>query len=173
MLAAPHLHNPLTLLRFAVPAAPATPATAKRTLRSHVCYHSRHRVSRSMPVSAPHMVYMLKRPRCDLVCVHLSQSRPHSHMSVPPKWEHILCAQLLPTREVQVPPLWEPTILLVQILEQERFGPLDQSAHLPVFLHLCTTILPGPDSIMRSKHAQQRRMERRHHKHERTRRRRT
>ena len=23
-------------------------------------------------------------------------------MSAPPKWEHILCAQLLPTREVQV-----------------------------------------------------------------------
>ena len=43
--------------------------------------------------------------RCDLVCAHLSQLRPHSHMSVPPTWEHILCAQLLPTREVQVPPL--------------------------------------------------------------------
>ena len=40
-------------------------------------------------------------------------------MSVPPKWEHILCAQLLPTREVQVPPLRKPTILLVQILDQE------------------------------------------------------
>ena len=40
-------------------------------------------------------------------------------MSVPPKWEHILCAQLLPTREVQVPPLWELTILSVQILVQE------------------------------------------------------
>ena len=40
-------------------------------------------------------------------------------MSVPLKWEHVLCAQLLPAREVQVPPLREPTILLVQILEQE------------------------------------------------------
>ena len=49
----------------------------------------------------------------------------------------------------------------------------DQSAHLPVFLHLRTTNLPGPSSIMRSEHAQQRRMERRHHKHDRTRRRRT
>ena len=53
------------------------------------------------------------------------------------------------------------------------FGPRDQSAHFPVFLHLRTTNLPGPDSIMRSEHAQQRRTERRHHKHDRTRRRRT
>ena len=52
------------------------------------------------------------------------------------------------------------------------FGPRDQSAHLPVFLHLRTTNLPGPSSIMRSEHAQQRRLERRHHKHDRTRRRR-
>ena len=52
-------------------------------------------------------------------------------------------------------------------------GPRDQSAHLPVFLHFRTTNLPGPDSIMLSEHAQQRRMERRHHKHDRTRRRRT
>ena len=53
------------------------------------------------------------------------------------------------------------------------FGPRDQSAHLPVLLHLRTTNLPGPDFFMRSEHAQQRRMERRHHKHDRTRRRRT
>ena len=53
------------------------------------------------------------------------------------------------------------------------FEPRDQSAHLPVFLHLRTTNLPGPDRIMRSEHAQQRRRERRHHKHDRTRRRRT
>ena len=52
-------------------------------------------------------------------------------------------------------------------------GPRDQSAQFPVFLHLRTTNLPGPSSIMRSEHAQQRRMERRHHKHDRTRRRRT
>ena len=77
MLTAPHFHNPLTLLRFAVPAAPATPATVTRTQRSHVCYHSR--LSRSMPVSAPHMVYLFKRSRWDLVCVHPSQSRTHSH----------------------------------------------------------------------------------------------
>ena len=53
------------------------------------------------------------------------------------------------------------------------FGPRDQSAHLPVFLHLRTTNLPGSSGIMRSEHAQQRRMERGHHKHDRTRRRRT
>ena len=40
------------------------------------------------------------------------------------------------------------------------FGPCDQTAHLPVFLHLRTTNLPGPDSIMRSEQAQQGRMER-------------
>ena len=98
MLAAPHRLNLRTLLRFVAPAAPATPATVTRTLRPHARYHSLHRVSRRMPVSAPHMVYLLKRLRCDLVCVHPSQSRPHSHMSVPPKWEHILCAQLLPNK---------------------------------------------------------------------------
>ena len=86
MLVAPHRHNLLTLLLFAAPAAPATPATVTSTLRPHVCHHSRLRVSRSMPANAPHMVYLSKRPRCDLVCVHPSQLRPHSHMSVPPKW---------------------------------------------------------------------------------------
>ena len=53
------------------------------------------------------------------------------------------------------------------------FGLREQSAYLPVFLHLRTTNLPGPDSIMRSEQAHQRRMERRHHKHDRTGRRRT
>ena len=81
---ASHLHNPLTLRPFAAPAAQAMLATVTSTLRPHVCYYSLLRVSRSMPVSTPHMVYLLKRHRC--VCVHLSQSRPHSHMSVPPKW---------------------------------------------------------------------------------------
>ena len=119
MRATPHLHNLLTLLRFAVPAAPATPATVMRTLRPHVCHHSRLRVSRSMPVSASHMVYLSKPPRCVLVCVHPSQSRLHSHISVPPMWEHTLCAQLPPTREVQVPPQREPTILLVQTLVRD------------------------------------------------------
>ena len=40
------------------------------------------------------------------------------------------------------------------------FGPRDQTALLPVFLHLRTTNLPRPDSIMRSEHAQQRRIAR-------------
>ena len=52
-------------------------------------------------------------------------------------------------------------------------GPRDQSAHLPVFLHLRNTNLPGPSSIMRSEQAQQRRFERKHNKLERARRRRT
>ena len=63
-----------------------------------------------MPVSTPHMENLLKQHWCDLVCVQLSQSRPHNHMSVPPKWEHILCAQLQPTRDVLVLPLREHTI---------------------------------------------------------------
>ena len=51
--------------------------------------------------------------------------------------------------------------------------PRNQTAHLPVFLHLRSTNLPGPSSIMRSEQAQQRKFERRHKKHERMRRRRT
>ena len=43
-------------------------------------------------------------------------------------------------------------------------GLRDQSAHLPVFLHLRNTNLPGPSSVMRSEQAQQRRFERRHDK---------
>ena len=53
------------------------------------------------------------------------------------------------------------------------FGPRDQTAHLPLFLHLRITNLPGPNNIMRSEQAQKRRFERRHNKHERMRRRRT
>ena len=119
MLAAPRRLNLLTLLRFAALAVPAMLATVTSTLRPQMSCWSHHRVSRSMPVNMPHMVYLLKRHRCNLVCVHPSQSRPNSHMSVPPKWDHILCAQLLLTREMQVPPLWEAKILLVQILVQE------------------------------------------------------
>ena len=43
-------------------------------------------------------------------------------------------------------------------------GPRDQSAHLPVFLHLRNTNIPGPSNVMRSVQAQQRRFERRHNK---------
>ena len=43
---------------------------------------------------------------------------PHSQLFVPPMWEHILCAQLQPAREVPVPPLREPTVLSIQILVQ-------------------------------------------------------
>ena len=45
--------------------------------------------------------------------------------------------------------------------------PWDQSAHLPVFLHLRNTNFPGPSSIMRSGQTQQRRYDRRHNKPER------
>ena len=114
-LVAPHRLNLLTLLRFAAKAAPAMPVTVSSTLLLHTSYQSHHRVSRSMPVNMPHMVYLLKRHRCDLVYVQLSHSRSHSHMSVPPMWDQILCAELLPTREVQVPPLREPTILSVHL----------------------------------------------------------
>ena len=76
MLGAPHRHNFLTLLRFAAPAAPAMPATVTSTLRPHMSYCSHHLVSRSMPTNLPHMVYLLEQHRCDLVCAHLSQSRP-------------------------------------------------------------------------------------------------
>ena len=38
------------------------------------------------------------------------------------------------------------------------FGPRDQSAHLPVFLHLRNTNLPGPSSIMRSEQAQKKKI---------------
>ena len=51
-------------------------------------------------------------------------------------------------------------------------GPRDQSAHLPVFLHLRNTNLPGPSSIMRSEQAQQRRFDRKHNKSERAKKRR-
>ena len=71
-----------------------------------------------MPTCAPHMAYLLERHRCDPVYVQLSQSRPHSHLFVPSMWEHILCAQLLPARDVLVPPWREPTILSIQILVQ-------------------------------------------------------
>ena len=108
LLAAPHRHNPLTLLRFAAPAAPAMLKTATSTLRLHMSYCSHHRVSRSMPVNMPHMVYLVKRHRCDLVCVHLSQSRPHSLLLVPSMWEHIMRVQPLTAREVLVLP-WRGT----------------------------------------------------------------
>ena len=55
------------------------------------------------------------RPR---LCASISVTLPR-YTSIPPKWKHIRCAQLLPTRKVQVPPLREQTILLVQSLVQE------------------------------------------------------
>ena len=71
--------------------------------------HARQYASHGKPVKAAPV-----RPR---LCTPISVAS-HSHMSVPPKWDDILCAQLRPTREVHVPPLREPTILSVQILVQ-------------------------------------------------------
>ena len=48
-------------------------------------------------------------------------------------------------------------------------GPGNQSAHLPVFLHLRNTNIPGPSSSMRSEQAQQRRLERKRNKERRQR----
>ena len=48
-------------------------------------------------------------------------------------------------------------------------GPRDQSAHLPVFLHLRNRNIPGPSSSMRSEQAQQRRLERKRNKERRQR----
>jgi hypothetical protein len=48
-------------------------------------------------------------------------------------------------------------------------GPRDQSAHLPVFLHLRNTAFLGPSSSMRSEQAQQRRLERKRNKESRQR----
>ena len=84
---------------------------------------------------------LVKRPWCDLVCVHPSQSRPHSHMSVPPKWEHILRAQLLPAREVLVLPWREPTHLSMQILVQGLVLFLN---HEPLFFLWSNLINPNP-----------------------------
>ena len=40
------------------------------------------------------------------------------------------------------------------------FGPRDRTVHLLVFLHLRSTNIPGPSSVMRSPQAQHRRLER-------------
>ena len=69
ILVVPHRLNLLTLLRLAVSAVPAMLATVTSTLRLHISYYSHHQVSRIMPVNILHMVYLLKRHRCDLVCV--------------------------------------------------------------------------------------------------------
>ena len=92
------------------------------------------------------MVYLLKRHRCNLVYVQLSQLRPHSHLSVQP-WEHILRAQQLSTREVLVPPLRETTILLGQILVQELVLSLNPVPLFFLWSHLVNPNLSGPGYI--------------------------
>ena len=50
---------------------------------------------------------------------------------------------------------------------QLGFGPRDDSAHLPVFLHLRSANIPGPSSVIRSPQAPRRRLERAADKQER------
>ena len=92
MPAVPHFPNPLTSPLSTAPAAPAMPATVTCTLRPHMSYCSHHGVSRSMPFNSFTWYTCLKRHRCDLVCAHLSQSRTHSHMSVPHPCGNTSCA---------------------------------------------------------------------------------
>ena len=107
MPAVPHFPNPLTSPPSTVPEAPAAPVVVRPRARGSTLRHRRHQVSRGMPTCTPHMVYLVKQPQCDLVCVHPPPFRPCSHMSVPPMWEHILCA-------------WrEPTMQSVQILVRQ------------------------------------------------------
>ena len=56
------------------------------------------------------MGFLVKQCPCDLVRIHPPQLRPHSHMQVPPKREHMLIVHQLPTKGVQVPPKREPTM---------------------------------------------------------------
>ena len=71
MLAAPHLQNPLTLPRFAVPAAPATPETVTMTLRPQAPgleKYARQCASNGKPVKAVPV-----RPR---LCTYISATPP-------------------------------------------------------------------------------------------------
>ena len=73
--------------------------------------------------SSPRLLILPLALTCILHMAHLLSAipvMPCSLLFVPPKWEHILCVQLLPPKEVLVPPLRVPTILLVLILVQEQ-----------------------------------------------------
>ena len=140
ILVALHCHNLLTLLRFAAPAAPAMPATVTCTLRPHMSYCSHQRVSRSMPVSMLHMVTCLSGTRAtSSVNSHLSVA-PTATCQYHPCGDTILCAQLLPAREVQVPPFREPTILLVRIFVQEQVLSLNYE---PLFFQWSNLVNPN------------------------------
>ena len=132
---------PLILLRLAPSAVPALTVTTMSALWLHAPCCSHHRVSnslprpqvlRSIPTCAPHMAHLLIRYGCDPGYVQLSQSRPHSLLLVPSTWEHTLCAQPIPAREVLVL-LWrERTILLLQILVQGLALFLNRALVLPL-----------------------------------------
>ena len=101
-------------LWFALSPGPILIATISSALWPHVHCFS-HRGTRTVcpafgsrywfSTCTLHMAYLLKRHLYHPGYVQLSQSCLRSLLFVPPKWEHILCAQLLPPREVLVPPL--------------------------------------------------------------------
>ena len=108
ILVVPHRLNLLTLLQLAVSAV-LDRDDHVRTMAPRVLLQPPPGLEQFAHLQVSLLMHLLKRHRCDPVYVHLSQSRLHSHRSVPPKWEHILCAQRLPAREVLVPPWWERT----------------------------------------------------------------
>ena len=107
-----------SLLQSTDTATICSPSSTSRTSERHACTTTpRARLHSApppppgledMPTYAPHMGSLLKQRRCDPVCIHPPQFRPCSHMSVPPKWEHILYVHQLPTKGVQAPPLRDP-----------------------------------------------------------------
>ena len=93
--------------------------STRHQYKVHVPCCSHRQDSNSMPRLQISLLALI----CTLHMAHLLSAisvTPHSLLFVPPKWEHILCSQLLPARIVPVPPLREPTILLVRILVQEQ-----------------------------------------------------
>ena len=81
--------------------------------------------------SQPRFLIGLLTVTCLLQIVRLLSAFPAipcSRLSVPPRWDHTLYAQLLALKDVLVPPLRKPTILLVLILVQEQIVFLKQLA---------------------------------------------
>ena len=79
MLAAPHLHNPLTLLRFAVPAAPATLATV--TTRPHVSPQPPPGFEKYAHLCASHGVPVKAAPLRPRLCTSIPVTLPQPHVS--------------------------------------------------------------------------------------------
>ena len=88
----------------------------EHTAASHVLLQTPPGLEKCACQHASHGTHVKAAPVRPRLCTAISVTPPLSHMSIPPMWEHILCAQQLPTRGVQVPPLVEHTILLVRTL---------------------------------------------------------